>query len=154
MPLCLCACAALCLPLCLAAISAFTENHLACRRLVQTCYGHIDRLIDPVAGVFYDDHRSVFEVTDALLARIAGFHDLDPQTFAGQKNRFHGISQIVDIYNIDAPELSDFVEIEIVSNQPAVAIFAKRYKLVVHRCMRIDSGRRRIVDPILIDRFN
>src|SRR5262249_55713055 len=76
-------------------------------------------------------HRSVVEVSHALVIFLTFLQDKDPHYFAGQHDRLQGVGELVDVEHGHAPELRDFVEIEIVGDDFGFDLPGELDKLVI-----------------------
>ena len=65
------------------------------------------------------DHRAVFQVADALADLVARLDDLHLQHLAGQGHRLQGVGQFVQVDDLDALQLGDLVQVEVVGHHAA-----------------------------------
>src|SRR4051812_28830228 len=98
----------------IAAIIELAEDHLAGGGLQDRSHRDVDVLADHLASVVHDDHGPVVKICDTLVVLLAFFQDEDLHYLAGQHDGLERIRQLVDIQHVDALELRDFVQVEIV----------------------------------------
>src|SRR5579883_1006929 len=96
------------------------ENHLAGGRLEHAGDGDVDGLRDHLLGVVHHHHGAVVEVGHALAVLLALLENEHPHGLARQDNGLQRIRQLVDVQHLDAVELRDFIEVEIVRDHLAV----------------------------------
>src|SRR6516225_3413440 len=97
-----------------------TKNHLASRRLQHAGHNHVNGLADHLPCIINHDHRAVIQIRNALVVLFAFLQDEYLEDFAGQHDRLQGIRQLVDVEDVNAPELGDLVQIEIVRDDLAL----------------------------------
>ena len=66
-----------------------------------------------------DHHRAVVEVGDALVVFLAFLEDEHVHDLARQHDRLERVGQLVDVQDLDAAELGDLVQIEVVGDDLA-----------------------------------
>src|SRR5262249_47909962 len=96
------------------------EDHLAGSRLQDAGDDDVDRFADHLARVVDDHHRSVVEVGDALVVLLAFLEDEHLHQLAGQHHRLQRVGQLVDVEHVDAAQLRDLVQVEIVGDDLAL----------------------------------
>ena len=97
------------------------EDHLPGRRLENAGDDDVDVLADHPPRVVHDHHRPVVQVGDALVVFLAFLEDEDLHELAGQDHRLERVGELVDVQHLHAAELRDFVEVEVVRDDLALA---------------------------------
>ena len=102
------------------AFIVLTEDHLPGGGLQDAGDGDIDRLGDHLLGVVHHDNGAIVEIGDALIELLAFLDDEDAHGLAGQHDGLERVGQFVDVQDLDAVQLRDFVEVEIVGDDLAI----------------------------------
>src|SRR5882724_5833704 len=97
-----------------AAIVELAENHLAGGGLEHRSHRYVHVLADHLAGVVDNDHCAIVEIGDTLVVLLAFLQDEDLHDLAGQHDGLERVRQLVDVQHLDALELRDLVEVEVV----------------------------------------
>ena len=71
------------------------KNHSSRRSLQDTCNKYLYMFADVISPFFYDDHRTVIKVCNALVMLFSILDDLDGQLFTRQDDRLDRIGEIV-----------------------------------------------------------
>lgn len=95
------------------------KDHLASGGLMGGGDDNVDGAIDMPAGAVDDDHGAIVKVGDALGSFPAFAKNENAHGLAGEHGRLHGIGKFVYVENGDALNTSNFVQIEIGSDQEA-----------------------------------
>src|SRR5262249_39219950 len=109
-----------------------SEDHLARRGLQHAGHDHIDIFTDQSARVVNHYHGAVVQVGHALVVLLAFLEDEDLHDLAWQHDGFQGVRQLVDIEHLDAAQVGDFVEIEVVGHDRRVELFTQLDQLQVY----------------------
>src|SRR5215204_4227698 len=97
-----------------------SEDHLPGRGLQHARHDHVDGLADHLARIIHDDHRPVVEIGDALVVFLPFLEDEYLHDLARQHDRLERIGELVDIQHLDAAQLRNFVQVEIVGDDLAL----------------------------------
>src|SRR5262249_45863534 len=87
---------------------------------------------DHLAGIVDHDHRAVVEIRDTLVVFLALFEDEDFHDLARQDHWLERVGELVDVEDVDAPQLGNLVEIEIVRDDLALQRARKLDQLEIH----------------------
>src|SRR5262249_23558352 len=87
---------------------------------------------DQAPRIIHYNHRPVVEVGYPLVIFLAFFEDEDLHDFARQHDGLERIGQFVDVEHLDAAQVGDFVEVEIVGHDGRVELFAQFDQLQIH----------------------
>ena len=99
-----------------AGLDVAAEDHLAGGRLQHAGDDDVDGLADHLARVVDDDHRPVVEIGDALVVFLAFLEDEHLHDLAGQDHRLERVGELVDVQHVDAAQLRDLVQVEVVGD--------------------------------------
>ena len=99
-----------------AAIVELAEDHLAGGGLQHRRHRDVDVLADHLARVVDDHHGAVVEISDALVVFLAFFQDEDLHDLAGQHDGLERIRQLIDVQHLDALQLRDLIQVEVVGD--------------------------------------
>src|SRR5262249_24421267 len=80
----------------------------------------VDGLADHAARVVDDHHRAVVEIRNALVVFLPFLQDEHLHDLAGQHDRLERVGELVDVKDVDAAQLRDLVQIEVVGDDLAV----------------------------------
>ena len=100
-------------------IIELAEDHFAGCSLEHAGDRDIDCLRDHPARVIDHHHRTVIQVSDSLIVFLALFKDKDAHRFAGEYNRLQRIRELVDVENLNAPQLGHLIEVEVIGHDLA-----------------------------------
>src|SRR5205814_9014830 len=82
--------------------------------------------------------RPVVEVRDALVVLLALLQNEDAHRLAGQHDGLQGVRQLVDVQDLNAVELRDLVQLEVVRDDDAVELFGEFEKFEVNFLDRLN----------------
>src|SRR4030095_2914175 len=111
-----------------AILSFFPEaakDHLTRSRLQHTGHCDISVFADQSARIVYDHHGAIVQISDTLVVFFAFLQDEYSHCFTRQYDRLERISQLVDVQHTHATQLRDLVQVEIVSDDYCVELFAQ-----------------------------
>src|SRR6185312_5617476 len=98
----------------------FAENHFASGCLQNAGHSNVDCPRDLPASVVHYNHGAVVQVSDTLVVFLPFLENENPHGLTRKNNGPQGIRKFVDIQNLDAVDLRDLIEIEIVGYNFAV----------------------------------
>ena len=82
------------------------------------------------------DHRAVVQVADALADLVARLDQPDRHGLAGQGHRLQGVGQLVEVDDLDALQLGDLVQVEVVGHHPGAERLGQDHQPLVHLVRR------------------
>src|ERR1700688_513499 len=108
------------------------EDHFAGSGLKNAGYGNVDGAGYHLFGVVHHHHGAVVQISDALVVLFAFFENKHAHRFTRQHDGLERVSQLIDVQDLDAVKLGNFVQVEIVGHDLAVVNFGELDQLHVH----------------------
>src|SRR5712691_6625159 len=108
------------------------EDHLSRGSLQDAGHGDVNGLRNHLPRVVHHHHGAVVKIRHALVVFFSFLQDEDAHGLPWEYDRFQGIGQLVDVQYLDAVELGDFIEVEIVGHDFAIVDFGQLDQLHVY----------------------
>ena len=89
-------------------------------------------LVDQAASAVDDDHGAIFEICHSLIRFLAFAKDKNAHSFAGKKRGPHRVGEKVHVENADALHAGNFIEIEVVGDNPGAEAEGKLDEFAVN----------------------
>src|SRR5205823_10089943 len=102
---------------------------------------------DELPRIVYHDHRPVIQIGDTLVVFFAFFEDKDAHGLARQHNGLERVGKLVDVQNLYALKLGNFVEVEIIGDDLGLIHFCQFNQFQVN----FADGGKIILDNLDID---
>src|SRR5688500_2715505 len=117
-----------------------TKDHLAgcCLQHARDC--DIGVLTDQPARIIDNHHRSVVEISDALIVFLPFLEDEYSHRLARQHDRPERVCQLVNVEHAHAAQLGHLVKVKIVRNDYCIELFAQFDQLQVDFAHRREVG--------------
>src|SRR5579859_2914083 len=116
------------------------KNHATGNSLEHAGHGDIHGVTHVGTATLDDDHGPVVEIANTLPNFFAVLHNLDRHVFARQQDGLDGMGKLIDIEHLDALQLRDTIEVEVVGDDGTVPLPGQLDQLGVHLVNRFGIG--------------
>src|SRR5436190_22650993 len=99
------------------------KNHFSCCYLQNTRNGNVRILTYQPTRVVDHNHRSIVEISDTLVVLFSLFKDEDTHCLTWEDNRLESICQLINVEHVDATQLRDFVQVEVIRHYYRIKLF-------------------------------
>ena len=114
------------------AVVELPEDHFSGGGLQHAGDRDVDGFRDHALGIVDHHHGTVIQVSHALVVLLAFLQNKHAHGLARQHNRLQRVRQLIDIQNLDAMQLCDFIQIEVVGDDLAIVDLGQLDQLHVH----------------------